>query len=313
MQELQARILAWAQKEEPVRAVTITGSAARGDGTADEWSDLDVQIITRDADRYTVSRDWLSAIGDVWICFAPDPHGSIRLVWFAGGKKVDFHFLPVDYVEQQIAGGVLSDEYRRGYTVVLDKDGLYSQLPPSPRQFPAPDPPTREMFRAVVDEFWFEAIHVAQFLRRREMWVVRFRDWTMKTDLLQMMEWHAQTQSDGRRNTWLIGKRIEEWVDPAARKSLSRIWASWDAGESWQALLESMKVFGRLSTETAEMLGLRTRLSCMPQSARTYTGCTPKTVGPSDSAGGGVTLKGPPLLCTHDRTTSRNHSGKRYA
>ena len=89
-----------------------------------------------------------------------------------------------------IAGGQLSDEYRRGYHVALDKDGLYPQLPPSPRIFPQPSAPSPEQVAACLNEFWFEAIHVAQFIRRREFWVVKFRDWTMKTMLLQVLEWH---------------------------------------------------------------------------------------------------------------------------
>ena len=253
MHDLKEHILAWAQAEEPVRAVAITGSLGREDGTADQWSDLDVQIIARDSARYTRSDDWLRVIGEVWVQLPPGPDDDFRLVWFAGGRKADFHFLPLEYVTRQVASGDLSDEYQRGYSVVLDKDGLYDDLPPSPRRFPAPNSPTQAQFSNTIDEFWFEAIHVAQFLRRRELWVVRFRDWTMKCDLLQMLEWRAQRQSGGARNTWVIGKRIEDWVDPAHRDLLHHIWAGWNVEESWQALFAMMEGFCRVSSETAPL------------------------------------------------------------
>src|ERR1041385_6432181 len=215
MQAFEDRIAAWAAQEENIRAVVVTGSRSRDDGSMDEWSDLDVQLITTDHTAYAPSSDWLENIGSVWVCLplTTDIGFPTRLVWFAGGNKVDFSFWPVDWLMTMIEHGELADEYQRGYYAIVDKDGLVAKLPPSPHSFPAKSKPSEEQFRFVVDEFWFEAIHVAQFIRRRELWVVKFRDSTMKSDLLQIMEWHAQAEHDWQYNTWLIGKRIAKWTD----------------------------------------------------------------------------------------------------
>ena len=136
----------------------------------------------------------------------------------------------------------------------MDKDDLYRDLPPSPRIFPQPPAPSSEQLHALINEFWFEAIHVAQFIRRREFWVVKFRDWTMKSNLLQVLEWHARATGDGSVNTWLLGKRMSEWTDEATFAAVSKIWSRWDADDLWESLLTQIELFRRLSRELSDAL-----------------------------------------------------------
>ncbi len=250
-------IVNWARSEDAIRAVVITGSLARFDGSTDEYSDLDAQIITADIGRYTADDSWLDDLGEVWIRFPLYEDLPYRLVWFAGGVKVDFQFITVESIRAMLQAGNLSDEYLRGYWVALDKDGFYSELPPSPRVFPQPPAPSCEQLHALINEFWFEAIHVAQFIRRREFWVVKFRDWTMKSNLLQLLEWRGRAAGGGDANTWLLGKRMSDWTDDATLVAVSEIWSPWDAGKLWTSLLTQMTLFRRLSRELADALGYR--------------------------------------------------------
>lgn len=251
------RILEWANAQPGIRAIVVTGSRSRHDGSVDEWSDLDVQLIVNDPGQFTTNHDWIYTIGDVWICFAPenDPAVPNRLVWYRGGKKIDYSFHRVDDVYQQIDTQTLSDEYQRGYEVLLDKDNLFSKLPPSPNRFPPQPAPTQAEFTYAVEQFWFEGIHVGQFLRRREVWVVKFRNWNMKLDLLKMMEWHARVTHTEPVNTWLIGKKIAEWTDAGTWKAIHGIWSGYDVYGNWHALLNLLELFSRLSREVAECLG----------------------------------------------------------
>ena len=248
-------ILAWARREDAIRAVVITGSRAREDGSTDAFSDLDAQILTTDSARYVTDDSWLDALGEVWIRFPQDTPVPYRLVWFAGGAKVDFQFIHPREIQAQVDSGRLSDEYLRGYRVLLDKDGLFAGLPPSPRVFPQPPAPSPREVRACCNEFWFEAIHVAQFIRRREFWVVKFRDWTMKTRLLQLMERHARATSDAPVNTWLLGKRIRHWTRRDDYATITRLWAGWHTADLWTALLSQLRLFDKLSRELSTALG----------------------------------------------------------
>ena len=250
------RIIKWARGEDAIRAVVITGSLARADGSADEYSDLDAQIITEDTKRLARDDSWLDALGEVWIRFPLRPGAPYRLVWFAGGRKVDFQFVHPDEILAMRESSELSDEYARGYHVALDKDRLLAGLPPSPRVFPSPAIPSRREVEAVINEFWFEAIHVAQFIRRREFWVANYRDRTMKEDLLQLLEWHARAAAKEEVNTWLLGKRILQWTDAASAAAIPRIWPRWNAAEMWRALLAQLAMCRRLSRELFAALGV---------------------------------------------------------
>ena len=250
------RIIQWARGMDVIRAVVITGSLARADGSVDEYSDLDAQIITRDIEVLTRDDSWLDALGQVWIRFPLQQESPYRLVWFAGGCKVDFQFAHLDEILAMSESGQLSDEYQRGYQVALDKDGLYADLPPSPRVFPPPGLPSETEVETVINEFWFEAIHVAQFIRRREFWVAKYRDWTMKEDLLRLLEWHARATGKGDVNTWLLGKRILQWADDDTAEVIERIWPRWGASEMWPALLVQLELFRRLSRELQAALGV---------------------------------------------------------
>lgn len=247
-------VLSWANTQDDIRAVVVTGSLSRNDGSTDEWSDLDVELICTHLSDERLASDWLDDIGEVWIRFPADTLSPFRLVWFAGGNKVDFQLQTVAQKQAMISSQELSDEYKRGYIVALDKDNLFAEIPSTPRIFPQSDPPNPEQVHQVLNEFWFEAIHVAQFIRRREFWVVKFRDWTMKCDLLQLIEWHTQLTRDDAPNTWIIGKRIHQWADEHTYQEVQKIWSGWSAEACWTSLLVMLKLFTQLSKELTAQL-----------------------------------------------------------
>lgn len=248
-------IAQWARTNADIRALVVTGSLARHDGTPDQFSDLDLQVIVRNLQRFTANDDWLHDFKDVWIRLPLIQDLPYRLVWFRGGIKVDFQFIPLSDIHAIILSAELTDEYMRGYHVVIDKDDLFRGLPPSPRLFPQPAPPTAALVEESINEFWFEAIHVAQFLRRREFWVVKHRDWTMKKSLLRLLEWHAHCTSKEPVNTWQLGKHITAWADEEAAKALAGIWGGWTAQSLWEALFVQLTLFRRLTRELAQALG----------------------------------------------------------
>lgn len=244
------RIRQWARREDAIRALVLTGSFARDDGTSDEFSDLDLQVIALDVKHYTTDDSWLNALGDIWIRFPLREDLPYRLVWFKDAVKVDFQFLSLE----QIRAGEVSDEHARGHRILLDKDDLFRDLPPSTGAFPLPPAPTPAEVQAAINEFWFEAIHVAQFIRRREFWVVKHRDWTMKRNLLRLLEWRAHMTRPQPVNTWLLGRRISSLTDDESKAAIECIWGGWDAAALWDALFVQIKLFRRLSLEVSQAL-----------------------------------------------------------
>jgi len=57
MEQIEQRFTAWAQTQPDIRAAMVVGSRARTDHPADEWSDLDILVITTRPERLLGSVD----------------------------------------------------------------------------------------------------------------------------------------------------------------------------------------------------------------------------------------------------------------
>jgi aminoglycoside 6-adenylyltransferase len=255
---LIARITAWADGDENIRALVVTGSAARGPAATDRFSDRDIEIIAHDRRPLLASDAWLHAFAPVWVAqaLANNDAFDTRLVFFAGGRKIDFTIADRTRIEVMIRAGRLDDLYQRGYDVLLDKDGLTADLPRPTGEPPRRSLPTAAELAETVTEFWFEAAHMPAYLLRGELWVVKFRDWTMKQMLLRMVEWHALATNGPLTDVWHIGTRMERWVDAQTWGELQHVFGRFDRADSWRSLVATMRLFTRLTRETAERLDL---------------------------------------------------------
>jgi len=249
-----ASIIEWAKNEEPIRALLLEGSRA-ANAPCDELADLDIDVFTRTYEPYTQDDRWLSSIGQVWV-YSPDQYEwgneivPTRLVIFRDGVKVDFSFVGA----HRLAALADTDDLDAGYRVLLDKDGEASKLRrPTFSKKPAP-PPTEKDFVCLVSEYWFEAYHVAKYLKRGDLWLAKSRDWETKAYLLTMIEWHAQARHQWNYDTLYAGKHMGAWADEKVWQALHGAFAHFDRDDSWSSLLASNDLFRELATEVAESL-----------------------------------------------------------
>ena len=257
--DLVQRLLAWAGEDDNIRALVQTGSSSRGPDQADRFSDRDIEIIARDPAPLLADDWWIHAIGSV---MAPeylengpdDPH--TRLVFFEGGRKIDFSLAGRSRLDAMIDANRLDGLYERGYRVLLDKDGLAALLPAPTGTAPRRPAPTAEAFAETVAVFWFEAAHMPTYLTRGDLWVVKFRDWTMKDLLLRMLEWHALASSGLDTDTWYIGTKLRRWTDADTWREVNEVFARFDRADAWRGLVATMRLFTRLTHETAVAFGL---------------------------------------------------------
>ncbi len=256
--ELIQRLMIWAETDDNIRAVIQTGSSSRGPDQADRFSDRDIEIIARDTALLLADDGWIHHLGNVmvgqYLENGDDP--DTRLVFFDGGRKIDFTIAGRSRLDEMTEIGRLNDLYERGYRVLLDKDGLAAGLPAPTGAAPRRKSPATEEFVATVSEFWFEAAHMPTYLVRGDLWVVKFRDWTMKEMLLRMLEWHALATRGPETDTWYIGTKMRRWTDAGTWGEVQDVFARFDRADSWRGLVAMMALFTRLTHETAAALGL---------------------------------------------------------
>jgi aminoglycoside 6-adenylyltransferase len=252
-----ARLLAWAETRQDIRAILQVGSRTRSDHPADCWGDADFMIYTTQPEAYIQDSAWVSALGDLIIMIPSRTAGGDTelLALYAGGYNVDLVLLPLGSLHWLVEQPYADTVYQRGGRILLDRDGLGEKLlkiPPRPVTFSVPD---ESAFRQGCETFWYASYYFAKQLRRGDLWLLKLRDAEAKRLLLGMLELHARSVLDPLRDTWHMGRFIQEWADPRAVAAFQDIFAHYDAADSWFALRASMRLFSWLARETALKLG----------------------------------------------------------
>jgi aminoglycoside 6-adenylyltransferase len=268
---LRSSVVAWARADGNVLALIATGSTSKAETCSDEFSDLDLEVIARDPKRLLDDDSWFASFGEVWVVLRLEQqHYPTRLVIYDGGSKVDFTVAGTERIEEM--RDELDPLYERGYQVLLDKEATTADLPRATGAYPVRALPTQAEFDSVVEEFWFEAAHMPRYLARDDLWVVKFRDWTMKTNLLQMLEWQAVARADGKPlDVWYIGTRMKDWLDAETWQRLHEVFGGFEQRDAWRAILASADLFAHASREVAGMVGL-SQPDLLERRIRSYLG-----------------------------------------
>jgi aminoglycoside 6-adenylyltransferase len=256
MEQFEAPIIEWAQTRGDIRAMLVVGSRARSEPPADPYSDLDLIVYSTDWSDYVQNTDWLARFGPVWVTVRDDNADGRPefLALYDGGYKLDFAFDRANRLDEIARADTLPEGLERGYRVLLDKDGITARFPARCDRVPPSIPPTPDEFAEMVNTFWYDAVYVAKQIKRGNLWTVKVRDWTMKQQLLTMLEWHARALHGWDYDTWYEGKLITRWVDPDTLNELDRCFGHFDAADSGRALRATMDLFRRIATTTARQL-----------------------------------------------------------
>lgn len=153
----------------------------------------------------------------------------------------------------------LDELYVRGYKVLLDKKGLAEGLPVAGRIPQSGSRPDQPEFSRLESEFWFEATQVAVYLARRDLWVVKFRENTMHSCLLTMLEWKAQYDRSEPRFTWHIGHHMDEWLSPCEYAAAGEVFTRFDVNDTIRGVTSAMNLFERATAAAASGLALAYR------------------------------------------------------
>jgi aminoglycoside 6-adenylyltransferase len=245
-----SQIVAWATRETNVRRLILVGSRARVE-CPDDLADIDVQVYAETSDPYTSDDTWLTTIAAPWLCVRDeyidgDVTVPTRLVIFESGVKVDFAFYPARVMSEGVRTGL-------PHRILLDKDrGDRCAAATASRPIP-PALPDELEFRQLVEEFWFEAYHVAKYLTRDELWLAKSRDQATKRFLWRMIEWHEQIARGHAPDPCGEGRRASVSEDTWA--ALDATFSGFGRDESWSAMLATTRLFQRLSAEIAATLG----------------------------------------------------------
>jgi aminoglycoside 6-adenylyltransferase len=264
-QETRDTIIQWAQKKKEIRAVLLTSTRAVPNAHVDALSDYDVILIIKDIHPFVSDKTWLNDFGEVlvvyWDCVYPDPTFGFdccgNVTQYSSGLKLDFTLWSVDLFQKIVAAPLLPAELGAGYHILLDKDGLTSEMKSPSFKAYIPKPPSLEHYQTHVNDFLTDAPYVAKCLRRGELLPLKWAlDYDMKhVYLRQMLEWYVGVKHNWSVPVGSLGKGLKRLLPRDIWERLEQTYASADVTENWQALINTMALFKQVATEVGEHLG----------------------------------------------------------
>ncbi len=255
------KIAVFAHEREDIRAVLIQGSRARKDMPADDWSDLDVSIITTSAEYYISNETWLSQLGGYWLTFTEDTAlggNKERRVLFEDGLDVDFAITPYEMAHYIKTNGVPEDvkySLGRGFRILIDKDGVLGDLHSMDMKPSPPELPSDREYLELVNDFIYHYVWALKKLNRKEIWAaISCSDGYLKARLLKLIEWHSRTVNGRDYDTWHAGRFVEKWADPRVAEGLKYSFGHFEQEDILRSIKETYKLFRILAIEVAQKL-----------------------------------------------------------
>ncbi len=145
------------------------------------------------------------------------------------------------------------DAFRRGATVLYDRDGSPRKFAPKPPK--AQPAPSAAEFANVVSGVRLAAVTVAKFIARGDFW--RAQRWfanDLHPHLLKLMEWQAQAAAQ-ERDTWYAGRFLDQWADSRAVAALPGVFPQFERESLKAALLALLDVTHWLGEAAASGFG----------------------------------------------------------
>jgi aminoglycoside 6-adenylyltransferase len=256
-QEMLALILGTAREDERIRAVVMNGSRANPNAPRDPFQDFDVVYYVTDVQPYVRNYEWIERFGELMIMQMPEEMGASRrgedepfvyLMQFADGNRIDLTLFPIERLDEM--------EEDSQSLLLLDKDGLFEELPPASDADYLPEPPTAEAFAHSCNEFWWVSAYVAKGLWREELLYAKgVMDRYVRDQLVKMLAWYVGQRTDFSVSPGKFGKDLRRHLEPELWEMLLDTYSDAGYEANWEALLTAGELFRWVALEVAEHWG----------------------------------------------------------
>jgi len=254
-QEMLDLILNFAKNDENIRAVVMNGSRVNANVKKDILQDFDIACLVKDVAPYIRNDRIPEYFGETVIVQEPenmqDPPAEnsghyAYLMQFMDGNRIDLSFYPLEQHEN-----VLNDSLT---ILLLDKDGMIKELPPSSDSDYLPKEPTEKQFQDCCNEFLWCSPYVAKALWRGELTYAKYMldEVIIHEQLLKMLTWYFGIKTGFKKSPGKSGKYLKEDVEPDIWKELEKTYSDSNFENIWESLFEAGSLFRRLAKAVAQ-------------------------------------------------------------
>lgn len=253
--DIKLNICGYAQQDKTIKAVIAIGSSTRSDMPADEYSDLDLIIVTDSPDRW-YSGEYQELFGNVSISFIEPTlvGGRERRCVYDDDRDVDMIIFTPEQFGKVLREGVAEWVMNRGWKLLYDGGDHAEMIPQFVERKVTHEIMSAEKFENTVNDFFFHNIWACKKLRRGELWsAIMCIDTYLNNLLLKMIEQYQLCVDD--TDVWHDGRFLDRWADKSVLDELKNCFAHYDKDDCKSALLATHKLFVRLARTVADKRG----------------------------------------------------------
>lgn len=258
--EMLDLILKFAKDDDNIRAVVLNGSRANPNAPKDVFQDFDIACLVNVVQPYVRNDDIPLYFGEILMLQEPenmqDPPAENNghytyLMQFKDGNRIDLSFDPPELFKS-----VTDDSLT---VVLLDKDGILGEIPPSSDINYRAKKPTDKQFQDCCNEFWWVNPYVAKGLWRGELIYAKcLMDGVVRDEqLMKMLAWYFGIKTGFKKSPGKLGKYIKADVEPEIWAELEGVYCDANIENIWQSLFEMGSLFRKLAKLVASHLGFQ--------------------------------------------------------
>jgi aminoglycoside 6-adenylyltransferase len=258
--EIQKLIIDKAISDNRIRAVLLNGSRANNKIQPDKYQDFDIVYIVTELSSFISDHGWTAYFGEKLIFQLPNEmsFGNEKqspsftyLMLFKDGNRIDLTLFPVTRFKTEFT--------RDRLTIVwLDKDKMFSDIPPPDDKDYLIKKPTQQEFRDTCNEFWWVSTYVSKGLLRHE--IVYAKDvfeTIVRKMFFKIVEWYIGAETDFSISLGNRSKFIEKYLQPALYEKMLATYPDHQLENIWSSLFAMTELFSQLSLIVANRLSFQ--------------------------------------------------------
>lgn len=256
-QEMFELILKIAKADERIRAVYMNGSRTNANVPKDIFQDYDIVYVVSDTAPFIQDKTWIDRFGERLFMQYPDEHPDYPsdkdnfygwLMQFKDGNRIDLHVESIPHAKENILNDKLCE-------VLLDKDNLLPEIPPSTDEDYQVKRPSKEQYLCTCNEFWWCLDNVAKGLWREEIpYVQDMLNFNVRKQLEKMLSWKIGIETDFSVSVGKSAKYMYRWLLQEEWNAYLETYCAGTIEECWKAVFKMCDLFEKTAVYVGERL-----------------------------------------------------------
>lgn len=253
--DIKEKLVKYASQDEDIKVIIAIGSSTREEVKADEYSDLDLIIVSEDTEKW-YSGEYPKMLGEVNISFIEPTlgGGKERRSIYDEDRDVDMIIFTPAQFDEALKAGVASWVMNRGYNVLYDAIAVEKEIGTYVKKGHSNPDMAAEEYENMLNDFYFHNIWASKKLLRGELWSAKMCvDAYLKNYLLKAIELYCY-EIEGK-DVWHDGRFIDKWAGERISDKLSKCFAHYEKSDVSSALIATNSLFEELTREIAAKKG----------------------------------------------------------